>query len=376
MKGSKWMVALAGLVAGLLLCEGGLRWIAPQVYRRPPVWQFDPELGWSHIPRSSGWLVSPEFAVEYRINAAGLRNREIAQEKRPGQQRLLCFGDSFVEGWGVREEERVSEQLEQGLGGVEVVNFGVAGYGTDQEWLLFEKQGAQYHPDWVVLFFYGNDLWNNAARQGIGAERGFKPFFQLGTEGRLQLRGVPVRKAEFWDQQAVPWQRRFEAYLQQHWHLYALGRKMMAPEVPAQQQQRYYQGLYGKGEEQGAENWELTGRLLQAFDLSVRQAGGRLLVVCVPALVQIEEEDWKMKRELHGLVGEYDLQKPGRQLQGLTAAYRIPFLDLYAAFKERARSQTLYFRDSHWNARGHELAAGEVAVLVRALQQGPVEASP
>lgn len=370
LKGSKLLLALAGVLAGLVWCEAGLRFFAPQVYRRPLVWQFDPELGWNHRPSSSGWLVSPEFSVEYRINSAGLRDREVIQEKRPGQRRLLCFGDSFIEGWGVQQEERVSEGLAAHLSGVEVINFGVAGYGTDQEWLLFQRQGQQYQPDLVVLFFYGNDLWNNAARQGIGAERGYKPFFELGPGGRLQLSGVPVRKVPFWDQGGGPWQRELETYLQEHWHLYALLRKVMAPEIPVQQQGRYYEGLYGKGEDQAVGNWELTGRLLDAFARSVQGSGAQLLLVYVPALVQIEDEDWKMKRELHGLVGEYDLLKPDRQLRRLAEGYHIPFLDLYPAFREQAHTQTLYHRDSHWNARGHALAAGEVAVFVQTLMKG------
>ncbi len=377
MKSSKLLLASMGLLAGLVLGEVGLRFVAPQVYRRPPVWQFDPELGWHHRPSTSGWLVSPEFSVEYRINSAGLRDREVGREKKAGQRRLLCFGDSFVEGWGVKQEERVSEGLAARLPGVEVINFGMAGYGTDQEWLLFEKQGQQYQPDFVVLFFYGNDLWNNAARQGIGAERGYKPFFQLEPGGRLQLKGVPVKKVLFWDQEEGPWRRQVETYLLENLHLYAFLRKAMTPEIPVQQQERYYQGLYGSGEDQAVANWELTGRLLEAFALSAQRAGAQLLLVYVPALVQIEDEDWKMKRELHGLAGEeYDLQKPDRQLKQLAETYQIPFLDLYTPFKEQARTQTLYHRDSHWNAQGHALAADEVAAFVLSQMSGRAGGRP
>ncbi|MCC7262121.1 MAG: SGNH/GDSL hydrolase family protein [Candidatus Latescibacteria bacterium] len=376
LRSNKWLLALAGVLAGLLAGEAGLRLIAPQVYRRPPVWEFDPELGWRHTPGASGWLVSPEFSVEYRINAVGLRDREVVPEKAPGRQRILCFGDSFVEGWGVAQEERVSEGLQRLLGGAEVVNFGVAGYGTDQEWLLFEKMGQQYQPDWVVLFFYGNDLWTNNSRQGIGAERGFKPIFELVDGDRLRLSGVPVKKTGFWEPGTMPWRRRLESWLQQHLHLWALARKGLAPEVPAPQQQRYYQGLYGGGASEGAAQWELTGRLLEAFGRSVKGVGGRLLVVYVPALVQIEEDDWKMKRELHGLAGEYDLQKPQRQLQRLAATYQLDFLDLDTVFAAEGRSRALYFRDSHWNPAGHALAARTIASRLPSTGPGAAESRP
>lgn len=361
LRSNKWLLALLGLVGGLLVGEGGLRCLAPQVYRRPPVWEYDPELGWRHVAGATGQLVSPEFSVEYRVNLQGMRDREVEVAKDPGRRRILCFGDSFVEGWGVSQHERVSEELQRLLPQAEVDNFGVAGYGTDQEWLLYEKLGRSFRPDLVILFFYGNDLWNNAARQGIGAERGYKPFFQLGADGRLQLSGVPVKKTAFWDPGALPWTRRIGAALEQHLHLWALVRKGMAPEVPAGQQERYYQGLYGADPASGALEWELSGRLVDAFGQSVVASGARMLLVYVPALVQIEEKDWKMKRELHGLAGDYDLEKPQRQLRDLAQRYSLEFLDLDTVFAAAAAEQTLYFRDSHWNPAGHRLAARTIA---------------
>jgi hypothetical protein len=372
----KVALGLASLAAGLLLGEGLVGRVAPQVYRRPPVWQFDPQLGWSHLPSSSGRLVSPEFDVEFRIDRASFRDRGFAQEKPPSIWRALALGDSFVEGWGVPVEASVSKRLEVELGTafagrqVEVLNLGVAGYGTDQELLLYGQVGRRYQPDWVLLFFYGNDLWNNAARKGIGAERGDKPHFVLGEDGQLRLTGVPVRRTPFWDEHAWeerPWSQRLDRYLSQHWHLYVLVRRSLAPEVPERQQQDYYQGLYSAGDDPGWERiWELTGRLLQEFRAQVAGSGARMLLVYVPAIVQVEEENWRSKRQLHGLVGEYDLDRPNRRLTDFSEQYHIPYLDLTAPFRLAAQAEVLYFRDSHWNPRGHALAASLVGERLRA----------
>ncbi|MDE2811346.1 MAG: SGNH/GDSL hydrolase family protein, partial [Gemmatimonadota bacterium] len=160
----KIALALASLVIGVALCELALSFLHPQLFRRPSVWRYDPELGWSHIPDRVGRLVTPEFDVEMRINSIGLRDREFADAKAAGVRRVALFGDSFVEGWGVPIEAAVSRQLEACLrregAAVEVANFGVAGYGTDQALLFFERQGPRFGADEVVLFFYGNDLWN------------------------------------------------------------------------------------------------------------------------------------------------------------------------------------------------------------------------
>ena len=378
MRGAKVILGSVSLLISLLICEALLGWLRPQLYRRPQVWQFDDVLGWEHIPRASGWLVKPEFEVEYRINGAGLRDLDYGRRRPLEGRRLLVMGDSFAEGWGVQLEESVSKKLEKKLQKTapkktfEVLNFGVAGYGTDQEMLLFEELGRFYQPHLVLVLFYVNDLINNANRQGIGAERGYKPYFRVGRDGGLQLRGVPVRKTPFWDEtfwHTRPWQERLLRHLSQHWHLYALINKSLAPEVPRAQQQKFYESLYGVQSNRSLDQiWELTGKLLQAFHAKIQGAGGQMLLVYVPAIVQVEETNWRSKRDLHGLIGEFDLQKPNREIARLAAAYEIPLLDLCEPFVRVSEREELYYRESHWNVRGHALAANLIGDYL--LQQG------
>ena len=366
----KIALALVSLALGIALCELALSFLHPQLFRRPPVWRYDPELGWSHIPDRVGRLVTPEFDVEMRINSIGLRDREFADTKEVGVHRVALFGDSFVEGWGVPIEAAVSRQLEACLrregAAVEVANFGVAGYGTDQALLFFEQQGPRFGADEVVLFFYGNDLWNNASRRGIGAERGFKPYFRVRSNGQLVLAGVPVKESSFWRQPAdsLPLKVRLQRYFLQHWHLYRLVQKAWQPEVPRGQQQDFYVGLYGAAA-RFAPAWELTGRILAAFKRSVERRGARLTVVYVPSIVQVEEDNWRAKRELYGLIGEFDLRKPNAKLAGFAEQHGLVLIDLLDEFREKAQTQTLYWRDSHWNAAGHALAAERLCAHLR-----------
>ena len=368
MKGRKIILGLVSATVGLLLGEVFLSLVAPQVHRRPRMWEFDDRLGWRHVPAAVGRLVTPEFEVEIATNADGLRDGDHARQREEGSWRLLAFGDSFVEGWGVSLEASVSKQLERRLQEakpdrrVEVINFGVAGYGTDQEMLLFEGSGRHYRPDKVLVFFYANDLWNNASKKGIGAERGYKPYFQVSRNGRLHLAGLPVEKIPQWDESWLagqPWRRRLSRYLHRHWHFYVLLEKALAPsEISSGLRQQFYEGLYGEDEKgRWTPVWELTGRILKAFAERVEQAGAEMLLIYVPAIVQVEDQDWQTKRDLHGLVGEFDMRKPNRQLAGFTVRYDISFLDLYPSFKEAAGETKLYFRDSHWNEQGHALAA-------------------
>lgn len=374
--------AALGLVAGLLLGEAIIRLTAPQLHRRPRVWEFDERLGWRHRPGSSGLLVSPEFSVPVEISADGLRDRLYPRAKPSGTWRLLAFGDSFIEGWGVPVQASVSKVLEQKLQqarpgqATEVLNLGVAGYGTDQELLLYQAQGRSYAPDLVLVFFYANDLWNNAVDRGIGAERGYKPYFRPGPDGRPALLGVPVRKVPQWDDawwDGQPWSHRLDRALSEHLHLYALARKAAQPEeLAAGQRQEYYQGLFGAvGEPRPAALWSLTGPLLSAFADQVEKDGARLVLVYVPSIVQVEEADWRAKRELGRLSGSFDLERPNRELAAIAAGRGVRLIDLTAVFREQSATRVLYFRDSHWNEAGHALAAEVVAAALLAGSEAP-----
>ncbi|MCY3736139.1 MAG: SGNH/GDSL hydrolase family protein [Gemmatimonadaceae bacterium] len=382
-RGSKVLLAIGGLTAGLLLSEGLLGWWKPQVSRQPSLWRFDDRLGWHHVPGASGWMRRPEFEVEMSINAAGLRDREYPLDRPSGGWRLLLFGDSFVEGWGVPAQDVVSSRLEARLKTeaaatpVEAINFGVAGYGTDQELLLFEQSGKRYRPDQVLLFFYANDLINNASDRGIGSERGYKPYFRVDPRGRLRLRGVPVKRSRFWDgSSAWPWEHRLDKYLKERLHVYAALRKAWSGAgVPEGSRQRFYEVLYGVEDDPTAERyWRLTGEILRAFRESASRAGAELILVYAPAIVQVEQENWRMKRDLFGLIGEFDLDKPNRRLAVEAARDGVPLLDLTPSFRKHTGHRRLYYEESHWTPEGHALAARLVADYL--LRRRGQEASP
>jgi hypothetical protein len=118
---------------------------------------YDASKGWFHRPREAGrvFLGGPDQGL-VRLNNLGLRGRDVSPRKDPRTARVLVFGDSFVFGVGVDEEHVFSSQLERLLGDrterrYQVVNLGVSGYSTDQEYLLYQELGASLQPDIVIL---------------------------------------------------------------------------------------------------------------------------------------------------------------------------------------------------------------------------------
>src|SRR5262249_54872033 len=133
-----------------------------------------------------------------QTNSQGIRSsREYTFNKPPGTTRIVLCGDSMSAGQFVSNEQRMSEQLERRVPGLEVVNLSLEGSGTDQQLLLYENVGLQYDHDLVILMPFLSNLRRNmvTAREGFDAKgskvlRG-KPRFEL-LEGRLELRNVPV----------------------------------------------------------------------------------------------------------------------------------------------------------------------------------------
>ncbi len=152
-----------------------------------------PEASYAFSP-TLGWALRPNVRTDQvTSNSQGLRSsREYSAEPSAGIRRVLCVGDSFTFGAGLLDEQTMPARLEVALNGDgparwEVLNFGVEGYGTDQQWLYFADRGLRYEPDLVVLSFFELNLERN-----IMSFRDYaKPYFTL-VDGRLILHNVPV----------------------------------------------------------------------------------------------------------------------------------------------------------------------------------------
>jgi hypothetical protein len=133
------------------------------------------------------------------INSQGLRStREYAPTAPPGVLRVAAFGDSFVYGNEVGTTESWPSQMERLTQGIEVLNYGVGGYGVDQAYLRFLREAPTFSPDVVIIAFVPDDL-----RRAVNVYRRFisdneiplvKPRFLLTETGDLTLLPSPFRE--------------------------------------------------------------------------------------------------------------------------------------------------------------------------------------
>jgi hypothetical protein len=160
------------------------------------------------------WHTSVDGSWKFTTNSKGLRDtREFAYAKPAGTLRVLALGDSHTQGYEVRQDATFSAVLERYLvhHGVraEVLNAGVSGFGNAEELAYLESEGYRYHPDVVVLGFYGNDYEDNL-KSGLFILEGEK----LVAVKREHVPGVRIQNAIY----AVPGVR----WLSENSYVYSL----------------------------------------------------------------------------------------------------------------------------------------------------------
>ena len=152
--------------------------------------QYDEFLGWAPIPK----VFQPNGygqAKYVRINARGFRADEETEVAVPqGKVRLICSGDSFTFGQGVANDRTWCHLLSILHPHIETVNLGYPGYGVDQAFLRYQRDGSVVDHDVHVFGFVSGDFDRMGRRAHHGVQ---KPVLRLqGNE--LIVHNVPVSR--------------------------------------------------------------------------------------------------------------------------------------------------------------------------------------
>lgn len=202
----RFFFALLAIVLGLALIEGlaslglfGYDLIAnrklPLAERRHT--QYDATLGWVNIP---GIVVKDMYGPgrTLTINQQGFRAAtDYSRNVPPGKTRIMCTGDSFAFGYGVGDDETFCEQIARFAPRFQVINMGQGGYGLDQSYLWYERDGFQFDHNvhLVCLGWLQFDRMFNDEFMGYG-----KPTLIL-EGGRVVANHVPVAERAYY----TPW---------------------------------------------------------------------------------------------------------------------------------------------------------------------------
>ena len=202
------LVLGAIIVAILFSAELLLRVIdfsGPSRFELGEAFRFDPELGWVPVPNAAAQQTSGNRTISVRHNSLGLRERELSDI---APDRFLFLGDSFTYGYDAEANERFSDLLQKALPRYGIVNAGVSGYGTDQQFLLMKRLWNEIHPKYVVLTFcVDNDRDDNTSSYRY--RKYHKPYFVRTGDGEWQVRGYPLPRPSDNDVTSSGWLERF-----------------------------------------------------------------------------------------------------------------------------------------------------------------------
>ena len=348
------------LFATCLLAVGGelvLRAVA--AYSTSPLFA---QASGSLLDTLARYRLRPEQATpDSPVNALGHPDVEWGP-RVPGVPRAATIGDSFSVGV-VPHRLHFTTIAEQRLGRGEVCNLGSAALAPDGYLHLLVTEALPLRPDVVIVdLFVGNDLRLESQRgppsdwlePWLDADRLLllqipRRLFKVAREQEGELGGLlgPVARTD--PASAAPWlaDPRLEppsfteesfARLEQR-----RAREACLPDEPP--------------------DWEA----LFACLLEMRRACGTTPfgVMLIPDEFQVEDDTWALARDCPD--GErFDRDRPQSVLTAWLGEQGIPCLDLLPALRSvmplaDGRRHLYHLRDTHFNARGNEVAGEELA---------------
>lgn len=167
-----------------------------EAFLSPPVAErfhtaYDRDLGWVNLPNV--YLPNMYGPGKYlRTNSQRFRNNAVFTPRvPPGKTRIVCSGDSFTLGFGVDNDHTWAHLLATHAPNIETVNMGQGGYGADQAYLWYKRDGMALDHDIQIFAFIAPDFYRmqHAAFNGYG-----KPKLVLEND-RLITTNVPVPRA-------------------------------------------------------------------------------------------------------------------------------------------------------------------------------------
>ena len=395
--GTAWVFVRDTMLIGfltVLLMELGLRALG---FSRAVFYEPDSLVGWSGRPGAQGVYLD-EGSAEVRISSAGVRDREHSVVKGAGVWRVAVLGDSYTEALQVAEDKRFTSVIERLLaecdagGGrrVEVLNFGISGFGTAQEYLLLRDRVLRYAPDVVVLAFLpGNDIADNV--RFLDPSLASRPYVTLNASGQIawdrsfeSARSFRIRSSAIYRAllSASDFSRVVQAafFARDTWR----NKQSVAAEGELRQQGQpanahepgLSAGIYGPPRTpEWQQAWNIAERLIEEMRSLTAQSSTRFLLVTLSSGVQVDP-DMKRSSEAAERYGVADLFYADDRLHAFATQRGIEVLSLARPLAEYARRNNVFLHgflgeprtlgmnmnvlgSGHWNERGHQ-AAGEM----------------
>ena len=171
-----------------------------RIVKKPRLlFQPDPVIGWRLTP-GHGVAVQFRDGIVQHIGPDGWRQVPGAAEKTG--PRLGLYGCSFTYGTGLADDETFAAHLQQALPGLRILNRGIGGHGTVQNYLQLRRDIANGSVDTAVFAIISDHRFRNIAHPQRMRQYQHREWYVLGVEhvpvvrlnaaGQPQIRYVPI----------------------------------------------------------------------------------------------------------------------------------------------------------------------------------------
>jgi hypothetical protein len=336
-------LALA-IIFSLLLTEGFCRVMLPPFRHWFPKGMYvaDPIVKYRLARNFVGEVRTPYFHYHVRTSSEGCRGPEFRPD--PAKNLIVLYGDSFAFGQGVEEQESFAGLLSQDLEpyNYQLLNAGVYGYATAQEYSTNLRFNALYKIKTIVLQVCWNDVLNQAEPVRRGVYRGYlnaKPPTTIWGKIKAEL----LLHSEFISR------------------LDLVARKAKATKIP--------EFLAPNYETMKAREIESTEAVLEKWISEANAHEQRFIVLYTPLESEVDAANAIIVRA-RKQGKEIDPDAAHRWLTRILARHpEVLYADVVAAFRDHYRKggSSLYIKgDEHTKLEGNKLIARTVeAVLLR-----------
>jgi hypothetical protein len=378
---AKLAVLAASMIVAVILAEIALRSFGIS-YPMPYV--PDPYCG-SRLDPGMQALYTKEGRAWVSINSHGNRDRERSFAKAPGTYRIVVLGDSYAEAMQVEQEQAFWSVLEKQLGSceklqnrkVEVLNFGVSGYGTAQELEMLKNYVWQYEPDLVLLaFLTGNDIGDNSKQLSPNEVR---PYYVHSVEGDLSSPLVLDKSFQQHPHYLIAQttyskvkvnlinRSRLLQILRQVWADYR--NRDNTPKPQPEIDDTGLDPIYAPPKDKvWQQAWSITEQLLLMTRDEVKSHGADFCVVTLSNGIQVYPVA-EVRRSTMKSWGVDDLMYPDKRIADLGARENFKVITLAPKLQEYAEKKRSYLHGfpntkpgtGHWNVEGHQAAGTFIA---------------
>ena len=321
--------------------------------------------------------------VQISINAHGMHWPEVETAKKPGVVRVAFVGDSHVFGsWASSIDNSMvgvaATTIEAQLPYVEVLNFGVGGYGIDEVFLLLEEVIEPFDPDFVVLgFSNGTDHRDTF----LGKDKYYLNDGILKWNDKLLSKKLPDEyreKKRRKVKQPLRFLRKFEVYKSIERLLGGVSSTVATEPNPVidrlvPEAGRFRSNTFWSMSEYlpiGHQAVEATNNELDNILKWACAKDAGFLIFAIPYPDQVA---------VSSLTGKgYDASRPQKWIEDYAQSNELPYFDLSPTLRPiyHNSDKPMYLADSHFTESGHGIVGKLVGdFLVSELQSADVHTS-